>query len=93
MMQITYNVAKCARNIRERGLPFDLVEDLDWSTALVEEDTRRTYPERRFIAFGMIEERLYSVCFTPTAMGIRVISFRKANKREVKAYDEKTIHQ
>jgi uncharacterized DUF497 family protein len=33
-MKITFDPAKNARNILERGLPFDLVADLEWDTAI-----------------------------------------------------------
>jgi hypothetical protein len=32
---------KNARNIAERGLPFELVAQLDWETAVAVEDTRK----------------------------------------------------
>jgi len=35
-----------------------------------------------------IRERLHVLCFTPVANGIRVISFRKANKREMNDYEQ-----
>jgi hypothetical protein len=41
---------------------------------------------------GLLHGRLHVLCFTETGDGIRVISFRKANDREVKAYAKvKTI--
>ena len=36
-----------------------------------------------------MDSRLHVLCFTPIDGGIRVISFRKANDREVRKYDEK----
>ena len=49
-------------------------------------DDRREYPERRYVAFGPLLGRMHSLVFTPTAKGIRVISLRRANAREVKRY-------
>jgi len=60
---------------------------MDWQQAVIVEDTRKDYGERRFRAFGMIGERLFAVVFTPRADVMHIISFRKANKREVKQYD------
>jgi uncharacterized DUF497 family protein len=40
------------------------------------------------VAVGFLDKRLHVLCFTPKAGGIRVISFRKANAREVKDYDQ-----
>ena len=67
-----------------------LVGTFDWDSALLAEDTRLEYPERRFVAVGYIGDRLHVVCFTPIEGGVRVISFRKANDREVRRYEEET---
>ena len=53
---------------------------------MVVEDLRKDYGERRFRVFGYIEDRLYAVVFTPREDAVHVISFRKANSREVKRY-------
>ena len=84
---ITFDYNKNARNIAERGLPFSLISDMDWSRAIIIEDTRRDYGERRYRAFGFIENRLYALVFTPRGENLHIISFRKANMREVKNYD------
>ncbi len=76
------------RNIAERGLLLDLAENLDWATALIWEDTRKDYGERRYCVLGFIDDRLYSVVFTPRGGKPRVISLRKANSREVKRYEK-----
>ncbi len=87
---ISFDPAKNAANIRERGLPFSLANDeFDWASAKVIEDTRRDYGERRFRALGYIGARLHAVIFTPRATGMHVISLRKANRREAKRYAEK----
>ena len=85
-MKISFDPAKNARNIAERGLSFEHVRHLDWVRAVVLEDTRRNYGERRFRVFGYIGERLYALVFTPRGDAVHVISFRKANVREVKRY-------
>ncbi len=54
-MKIEFDPAKSAKNDRERGLPFDLVADFDWEGAAYVEDTRFSYPERRFVAVGYLE--------------------------------------
>jgi hypothetical protein len=42
--------------------------------------------EMRRIAVGYLDKRLHLLCYIPKAVGIRVISFRKTNKREAKLY-------
>jgi uncharacterized DUF497 family protein len=87
-MDITYDLAKNAKNIHERNLPFDRVADLNWATATFKEDVRKEYPERRFVALAYMEKRLHVLCFAETKSGIRVISFRKANRREERDYEK-----
>lgn len=40
-MEIAFDPAKDARNLRERGLSFERVADFEFETALYEEDNRR----------------------------------------------------
>ena len=87
-MKISYDNAKNTLNIIERGLPFDMVADLDWSGAVIVEDDRRDYGERRFRLFGYIDERLYAAVVTFRGDAVHVISLRKANSREVKRYGD-----
>lgn len=85
-MVIVFDPLKNTKNIQERGLSFDRAVDFDWSTAGIAEDTRKDYPEPRFVAVGHLDGRLHVLCFTPHTGGIRVISFRKANSREAKKH-------
>lgn len=85
-MDIVFDPEKNCRNIRERNLPFDSVVDFDFATALVWQDQRQHYPEARYVAVGQLDARLHVLCCTPAGSGIRVISFRKANAREVALY-------
>ena len=85
---ISFDTAKSHRNEVERGLPFSLVLDLDWSSALIKEDTRKDYAERRFQVLGLIHGRLHAMVFTPRDDKVHVISLRKANNREVNHYEQ-----
>ncbi len=89
-MGIDYDPEKSARNLLERGLSFDLVEHLDWGAALVRQDTRRDYGETRLQVLAMLEGRLHAAVVTPRGADLRVISFRKANEREMKTYAKET---
>ncbi len=88
-MRITFDSAKNARNIAERGLSFERVADLDWDTALVVEDTRRDYRETRLLVIGRLDGRLHAIVVTARGEDLQVISFRKANQREVIRYGKK----
>ncbi|HEX7758744.1 MAG TPA: BrnT family toxin [Caulobacteraceae bacterium] len=87
-MEVEFDPSKSAKNTEERGLPFDPVADFDFETALVALDTRETYGEDRFIAVGHIGERLHVVAYTMRGAKLRVISFRKANAKEVERYEQ-----
>lgn len=85
-MHIEFDTVKNETNIADRGLSFERAAAFDFGTADVYQDTRKAYPEVRFVAVGFLDKRLHVLCFTPIAGGIRVISFRKANAREVRDY-------
>jgi uncharacterized protein len=70
-----------------RGLPFELVEEFEFGTAMIGADTRRDYGEPRWLALGLIRDRVHALCFTARDEGIRLISLRKANDREVRRYE------
>jgi len=85
-MGLTFDPVKSERNRVDRGLAFDLAADFDWSNALIAEDIRRPYPERRYQALGRIGEHLYMLVFTPRQGAIHLISLRRANPRERSRY-------
>ena len=86
-MDISFDAAKNERNVATRGISFELAVAFEWDSALIVEDMRKDYGERRLQALGVIGERLYVLVFTPRADKTHVISLRKANKREVKRYE------
>ena len=51
-------------------------------------DARRDYGEIRHRALGLLGGRVHVLVFVEATSGIRVISFRKANKREVAQYEQ-----
>ena len=81
-MNIEYDSSKNDKNIAERGLSFDRAAEFDFDTARIWQDTRKPYPEERFLALGYLDNRLHVLCFSPSGNSIRVISFRKGNQRE-----------
>ncbi|HOG03998.1 MAG TPA: BrnT family toxin [Accumulibacter sp.] len=87
-MDITYDADKNAGNIALRGLSFERAAAFDFHTAVFTVDDRHDYGEIRHRALGLLEGRLHALVFVETATGIRIISFRKANKREVRRYEQ-----
>jgi len=58
----------------------------DWDSALVAPDTRTEYGEPRFVAIGPLDGDLCVVCYTPRGESIRIISLRKASRKERNLY-------
>ena len=87
-VNIEFDPAKSETNRAERGFGFEQAVAFDFETALFWIDDRFDYPEQRWSALGLVEGRVHALVFTETASGIRVISFRKANDREVTRYEQ-----
>ena len=89
-MTIEFDPTKSARNEQERGLPFELVAELEWERALAFVDERRDYGETRVVALVPMQERLYAVCYVMRGQARRIISFRRASKREERIHGQST---
>ena len=87
-MEITYDDHKNKRNLIERNLSFEEVIEFDFEGARLSVDERKDYGEIRIRAIGFLRCRLHTLVFTEAEKGIRVISFRKANKRELTEYEK-----
>ena len=75
--------------MRKHALPLGAAELLFDGPFVEEEDGRRAYGETRFIATGPIAsfgERIFVVVYTWRDGARRIISFRKANDREIRKY-------
>lgn len=78
-----WNPAKATQNMAKHGVPFEAVNGFDWRTAIEVEDTRYDYGETRMQALGKIEGRYHVLVYTLRGARIRVISLRKANRKEI----------
>ena len=87
-MKIEFDPAKDAANQLKHGVSLALVAELDWDAALVWIDERFDYAEMRMIALAPETETLYCVAFVDRGLTRRIISLRRANRREVKHYVE-----
>lgn len=85
-MRIEFDPAKDASNHEKHGLSLAMASALDWDEALVWVDDRYEYGELRMIALAPETGILYYVAFVDRGDARRIISLRKANRREVKHY-------
>ena len=83
-MEFEWDDAKSDACFKRRGFDFAYATRafLD-PHRIVAQDTPRDYGEDRFRLIGMIDERTYVVVYTLRGSAVRIISARKANKKEV----------
>jgi uncharacterized DUF497 family protein len=63
-MAFHFDPAKSARNVEQRGLASDLVEQFEWETAVIVVDDRRDYGEVRLRVFALLNDRLHAAVVT-----------------------------
>lgn len=87
-MKLEWDEAKNERNIEKHGLDFSDAKDIFRAPMLTAPDTRFDYDEDRFVGIGFLKSIVVVVIFTePQAGTIRIISLRKAVKRERVRYE------
>ena len=87
--EFAFDPDKDAYNVRTHGVSLARAADFQFETAVVATDDRFDYGEVRKVAAGFLDQRLHMLVFTMRAGVCRVISLRKANKREIRSYVEK----
>jgi uncharacterized DUF497 family protein len=85
-MRIEFDATKDQQNIGKHSVSLSAAADLEWKIGLFWNDTRRDYGEPRQCGLVPIGVRLYHVVFVDRDSHRRIISLRKANRREVKRY-------
>jgi uncharacterized DUF497 family protein len=85
-MAITFDPAKDAANIAKHGVSLSLTGEMELSAAVIVIDDRKAYGEARYLAFGLIAGRAHCLVFTVRGVDVRVISLRRANRKEVTRY-------
>jgi uncharacterized DUF497 family protein len=87
-VKIAFDRLKDEANLAKHGVSLTLANEFEWETALTWPDTRKNYGESRIGRLGYVGLRLYAMVFVDRAGERRVISLRKANRREVERYAE-----
>ena len=85
-MRIEFDPAKVVTNLAKHGVSLALAAELDWEAALVWIDNRFEYGELRVIALAPKTGILYYAAFVERGEVRRIISLRRANRREVEHY-------
>lgn len=86
-MEFEWDAAKAETNLSKHGVDFPAATRVfDDPAMLIEIDPREYDGEIRQRAIGCIDGRIAIVCFTMRGQICRIISARRANRRERRAY-------
>jgi uncharacterized DUF497 family protein len=89
-VQFDFDPGKDATNLSKHGLSLTAAAELSWDAALVWIDDRADYGEVRMVALAPIGDILFFVAFVDRDPVRRIISLRRANRREVNHYVKAT---
>jgi uncharacterized DUF497 family protein len=81
-MRLTFDPAKRAKTLAERGLDFADADIVFAGITVEVEDTRKDYGETRIICYGYLQGRLVVVGYVSRGASRHIFSMRKANARE-----------
>ena len=85
-MELEWDEAKRANNLRKHGLDFrDAAQVLEGYTLELEDD-REDYGEFRYLAVGLLRFTVVVLVYTPRENIYRIISMRKADSDEENFY-------
>jgi len=87
-MVIEFDPAKSEANRVKHGVTLDMAGQMEWDTTITWPDTREDYGEDRQCGIGYIGLTLYFVVFVDRDPTRRIISLRRATRKEVKRYAE-----
>jgi uncharacterized DUF497 family protein len=88
-VEFEWDESKHARTLRERGIGFDDGARIFEGPVVIWQDTRRNYGEDRFRAVGQSQGDLLHVVFTWRGDRVRIISVRRASRKEGKAWQSR----
>lgn len=87
-MKIVFDPNKDAINTAKHGVSLTEANWIEWETLWALEASGADFGEVRMVGYAYIGLRLYCVVYTDRPEGRRIISLRKANRREIRKYAE-----
>ena len=88
-MKYEWDESKNRKNFAKHGLRFEDADHVFSGPCVTFEDDRCDYGEERLITLGLLAGRLVVIAHSARDEGTRIISMRKANRREQKIYQER----
>jgi uncharacterized DUF497 family protein len=86
-MKIVFDPNKDTANQSKHGVSLAFAKHLDWDWLQAKPDSRKDYGEQRMIGYAPVLDRVYCVVYIDRDNERRIVSLRKANKREVNRYE------
>ncbi len=88
-MRYEWDEAKNRSNYEKHGLRFEDASTVFAGPCVTFEDDRVDYGEERFITLGLLDGRAVAIAHTLRGVANRIISMRKANRREKEIYEKR----
>jgi uncharacterized DUF497 family protein len=85
-MGYEYDEEKSRATLRECGFDFEFAVRVFEGNFIEYEDQRQNFGERRYVATGAVEDAAFTVVYTWRNGRRRIISARRASRRERYAY-------
>ena len=85
-MRYEWDEAKNRSNLAKHGLDIKDAEHVFAGPCVTFEDSRFDYGEERLITLGLLAGRVLVIAHAPRGPATRIISMRKANRREQEIY-------
>ena len=87
-MDFEWDSMKNQRNIEKHGIDFANAVRIFENPTFEVVDNRRAYGEKRVVAMGTVDDIILYVVYTTRGGNRRIISARRANRRERRTYRE-----
>jgi uncharacterized DUF497 family protein len=93
MIKFEWDSNKNDRNFKKRGLDFEDAVIVFSGPTIHMEDQRENYGESRWIVYGLLMEVVVVIVYTVRGDRIRIISMRRATKKEQRQYEQSIREQ
>jgi len=87
-MKFEWDEVKATANFAKHGVRFEDTSEFEWELSVDKLDLRKDYGETRVISTSTIRGRPHVLVYALRSDSVRVISLRKANKRESSNYEQ-----
>jgi len=87
-MEFEWDEAKRRANLVKHGVDFADMEEFDWKTAMFKPVAERGHGEGRFVAVSEFRGFVHTVIFTLRGNRVRLISVRRAKRKERRSYEK-----